>query len=67
MADICVVTTVATTLMACIGQPVCAPDPAVDMLMVCRTGPPVTPCNYTIETLSCRRDDGTTYTRTVKR
>jgi len=67
MADICTVVSSAMTLMACVAAPVCAPDPAVDGAIVCRRGVPEKPCNYLIETLSCKREDGTTYTRTVER
>lgn len=67
MADICTVVSVGMTLMGCMSQPVCAPDPQVPNAVVCRAEAPSNACNHTIETLSCKREDGTTYTTTIKR
>jgi hypothetical protein len=65
MSDICTLVTVFRTAMACIGPMVCAPDATVGAT-VCRPGP--TPeCNYDIETYSCKREDGTQYSKTVDR
>lgn len=69
MSDTCTVVNVVRTLVACFGPLVCEPDAMVDPTMktqVCRHAA-APDCNYAIETLSCRREDGTTYRTTVER
>lgn len=66
MGDICTLVTVARTAMMCMGPLVCSPDPALNMAQACRPSP-APACNYDIETYSCRRDDGSIYSKTVER